>query len=95
MNKVLKFLEEEKVGLFSNPQSVELFLDDDCDMAMVTVNGTPVMEGNTWDFYPGCHGFDLPDYRDPDEFVRVLVKGLNEASYEVRYAEHEYTYYEN
>lgn len=30
--------------------------DESCRMARIFVAGLCVMEGNAWDFYPGCHG---------------------------------------
>jgi hypothetical protein len=29
--------------------------DESCEMARVSIDGVGVMEGNFWDFHPGCH----------------------------------------
>ena len=31
-------------------------VDNRCSMAAVSLNNKCVMEGNFWDFHPGCHG---------------------------------------
>lgn len=31
-------------------------VDQSCEMARVSIDGKGVMEGNFWDFHPGCHG---------------------------------------
>lgn len=41
---------------------VEILVDRSCEMARVSLNGNCVMEGNFWDFHPGCHG--ITDYGD-------------------------------
>lgn len=40
----------------SDGDIVEILVDESCEMARVSLNGTCVMEGNFWDFHPGCHG---------------------------------------
>lgn len=35
---------------------IEIFVDPDCEMASVHLNGECVMSGNYWDFHPKCHG---------------------------------------
>lgn len=47
----------ERLGRLLRPDNVVLVeTDADRDMARLSVNGTPVMEGNSRDFHPGCHG---------------------------------------
>lgn len=38
--------------------TIEIYVDRSCKMAVVKFNGTWVMEGNFWDFHPGCHGIN-------------------------------------
>lgn len=50
-------------GLGSDPV-IAIERDESCRMARITVAGQCVMEGNVWDFHPGCHGgwhYDLAE----------------------------------
>jgi hypothetical protein len=50
--------------------------DKSCEMARVSIDGIGVMEGNFWDFHPGCHGIN--EYGDFNGFdslaLRILFK---------------------
>lgn len=49
-------------------------VDESCDMARVSLNDECIMEGNDWDFHPGCHGID--EYGD--------WKGCRQLSHKIR-----------
>lgn len=38
---------------------IKIYRDQSCKMACIKLNGVPLMEGNFWDFHPGCHGGKL------------------------------------
>ena len=68
-------------------------LDDSCDMAQVSVNGEAVMVGNTWDFHPGCHGFDLPAFKGPKALSQLFVTALKARGHDViETTNHEWVY---
>lgn len=55
----------------------------DHQMATVSLNGRHVLTGNTWDFYPGCHGgwfYELDRrwgcFNSPSELVLVLYRAV-------------------
>ncbi len=35
---------------------IKIYRDTTCSMAQLRLNNAPLMEGNFWDFHPGCHG---------------------------------------
>ena len=37
---------------------IKVLTDPACEMAAVYLNDELVMEGNYWDFHPGCHGIN-------------------------------------
>lgn len=52
---------------------IEVFVDKSCDMACVKFNGEFVLEGNYWDFHPGCHGdTGFPEYSSYHGLVSAL-----------------------
>ncbi len=48
--------------------------DGSCEMARVSIDGVGVMEGNFWDFHPGCHGIN--EYGDFNGFDSLALKIL-------------------
>lgn len=54
----------------SKKNIIKAFVDDSCEMAKVTLNGKCVMEGNFWDFHPGCHG--IHKYGDWNGFANLV-----------------------
>jgi len=60
--------------------------DETCRMARIRVSGRCVMEGNTWDFYPGCHGgwhYELAarhgGYKGADGMALALSQAITES----------------
>lgn len=49
---------------------IKAFVDDSCEMAKVYVNNKCIMEGNFWDFHPGCHGID--EYGDWNSLAQLV-----------------------
>ncbi len=87
--RVMRFIDQRPdFGLQKNTiNRVVIETDDTCSMACVNVNGACVMVGNDWDFHPGCHGFDLPDFRGARHLADLLAGGLREAGYPVEVTE--------
>jgi hypothetical protein len=78
--RVIDFLEQRPIKLKVRANNViTVRRDDGCAMAEVLVNGKVIMTGNTWDFHPGCHGFDLPNFSTCEELARLFVNGLERA----------------
>ena len=48
--------------------------DRSCEMARVSIDGKGVMEGNFWDFHPGCHGIN--EYGEFGGFDDLAIKIL-------------------
>jgi hypothetical protein len=48
--------------------------DGSCEMARVSIDDKCVMQGNFWDFHPGCHGIN--EYGDFNGFDSLSVKIL-------------------
>lgn len=44
--------------------TITMQVDRTCEMAKVSLNGKLIMEGNFWDFHPGCHGIRKYGYFD-------------------------------
>lgn len=53
-------------------QVILVEVDDSCEMAMVSINKECVMEGNFWDFHPGCHG--ITKYGDFNSYTELVQK---------------------
>lgn len=83
--RVLDFLAAStKVKI--KPRAVNVVLirkDDSCSMGEVSVNGKCIMLGNDWDFHPGCHGFDLPDFSTAEELAALFANALTQAGNKV------------
>jgi len=52
--------------------TVTIRIDRSCDMERVEVNGVEIMEGNSHDFHPGCHGMDLPSFNSSSELAKLF-----------------------
>lgn len=52
-------------------------VDDSCNMAWVSVDGESVMEGNFWDFHPGCHGIHkYGDFKGYNSLAQAIRRKL-------------------
>jgi hypothetical protein len=51
---------------------ISILVDRSCDMARVSMDEKLVMEGNFWDFHPGCHGIN--DYGNFYGFDDLAIK---------------------
>jgi hypothetical protein len=68
-------------------------IDQSCSMAMVLLNDKCIMEGNFWDFHPGCHGINT--YGDFDGYLSLAFKikdYLLKEGKEVEIVKEPYTY---
>lgn len=52
--------------------TIKIMIDRSCDMERVEVNGVEIMEGNSHDFHPGCHGMDLPSFNSSSELAKLF-----------------------
>lgn len=83
--KMLKGIKLMKDGT----DKISVYKDKSCNMLSVAVNGMCVMEGNSGDFYNGCHGhYDIPEYNSYMELVSILKGYLKTENIEFK----EYTY---
>jgi hypothetical protein len=62
-------------------------------MARVSIDGKVVMEGNFWDFHPGCHGInEYGDFYGFDDLaIKILLKLTNEGK-KAKIIKEKYTY---
>lgn len=44
--------------LYAPTKRIQIGVDKSCEMAIVLIDGKCVMEGNFWDFHPGCYGIN-------------------------------------
>lgn len=79
-------------------QIIEAFVDDSCEMAIVKLNGKLVMEGNFWDFHPGCHGITkygewkgFPDLVQKI-YISLLKKGYSAPNIEIKRTNYKFEY---
>lgn len=67
--------------------------DENCEMARVILNENCVMEGNHWDFHPGCHGIHKwGDFKSPVDLVAAIKRTLEEKGETVEVIAKEYKY---
>jgi hypothetical protein len=59
MDKI-KELKSQLESLLVEEEGILILIETDrsCEMARVSIDGKCVMEGNFWDFHPGCHGIN-------------------------------------
>jgi hypothetical protein len=68
----------------NNPEEKEIIIlvqtDGSCEMARVSIDDKSVMEGNFWDFHPGCHNINAyGDFGNCDGLaIKILLKLTNE-----------------
>lgn len=70
-----RFLETHLTRPLGRQATITLRRDRSCNMAQVCISGQHIMTGNEWDFYPGCHGMDLPNFRDPEGLAALVEIG--------------------
>jgi len=80
--KVLSYLKSRKIPILDKNEILEE-VQNSCEMACVSVNGTCIMMGNYWDFHPGCHGLKLPDFSSPSSLVSLFNNALKSEGKEV------------
>lgn len=59
---------------------ITIGIQEENEMALVSVNDTPITGGNYWDFYPGCHGIPF-DFRGYDNLARLIHDALTDHGY--------------
>lgn len=70
-------------------------VDESCDMACVSLNGTCISEGNYGDFYPGCSGiYDWGQYKGYMQLYRnirgILLKRGEKVNITIKDYKYEY-----
>lgn len=73
--RILNFLSDRGIAP-KKTNKVQVDIDRSCKMARVKVNGKAIMLGNFWDFHPGCHGFNLPNFASYTELADLFVSAL-------------------
>jgi len=67
--------------------------DNSCDMHMLTLNGVSIMEGNSGDFYNGCHGYyEIPEFRSMTGLTKIMCDILKTKDIDYEVASGEYRY---
>lgn len=75
--------------------TINVYFDHAQNMAKVTVNDNLVMEGNTWDFHPACHGiYQYGDFNDPISLANQINNLLHNNPFPIfsTIKMHEYKY---
>ena len=68
-------------------------VDKSCDMAEVLLNGECIMDGNFWDFHPGCHGInEYGDFNSHYELAKKIGETLTKEGKEFTIVKEEYVY---
>jgi len=68
-------------------------VDKSCSMARVSLNNKGIMEGNFWDFHPGCHGiYDYGDFRSYNDLASMIRQKLFKEGKEVEIINETYKY---
>jgi hypothetical protein len=63
---------------------ISVLVDRSCDMAKVSINDKCVMEGNFWDFHPGCHGINqYGDFYGFDDLALKITGKLGKSGHKV------------
>lgn len=73
-SKFLAVLDKCGVPVLDN-NVILVEVDEACEMASVSLNGSCVMMGNFWDFHPDCHGIKL-DFSSYNSLADALFVGL-------------------
>ena len=67
--------------------------DTNCDMACVSLNDRCIMEGNYWDFHPGCHGInEYGDWNSPKQLADAIKSKLISEGKQVEIIKQNYKY---
>lgn len=83
----------EKDKLIINKNIILVEHDDSCDMYAVSLNDECIMEGNTWDFHPGCHGIhEYGDFNHPNQLVKAIQLKLLKEGKDVEIKRKKYKY---
>lgn len=68
-------------------------VDKSCDMAEVLLNDECVMDGNFWDFHPGCHGInEYGDFNGHNDLAKKIGETLTKEGKEFTIVKEEYVY---
>lgn len=68
---VMGYLDKRGIEILDN-NIITIKIDSSKEMRCVEVNGREIMEGNSWDFHPGCHGMELPDFNSSSELAELF-----------------------
>jgi hypothetical protein len=72
---------------------IKIQVDLSCEMARVSIDGKGVMEGNFWDFHPGCHAInEYGDFEGHDDLATVIGESLRKNGYVVETLRESYKY---
>jgi len=68
-------------------------VDKSCDMAEVWLNDECIMDGNFWDFHPGCHGInEYGDFKGYSDLARAIALSLHKEGESSKIVNEEYCY---
>lgn len=79
--RVMRFIEKNGALQENKINQIVVANDKSCNMHAVSLNDVCIMMGNTWDFHPGCHGGDLPNFSSAKSLAGLLDAGLRKAGY--------------
>lgn len=76
----------KNVKVFKNgTDKIVIYKDRNYDMISIEVNEKCIIEGNSGDFYNGCHGYyDVPEYNDYVSLVGILKDYLKTEKVELK-----------
>lgn len=81
---------DKKSSLF---EEILIQVDDSCEMAAVILNNKCIMEGNFWDFHPGCHGiYEYGNFKTFTELAFVIKNKLESQGKKVLISREPYEY---
>ena len=68
-------------------------VDMSYEMAKIILNNKCIMEGNFWDFDPGCHGiYEYGDFNTFTELAFAIKNKLESQGKKVLFSRESYTY---
>jgi hypothetical protein len=74
-------------------KTILIEIDEDSEMARVSIDNECVMEGNYWDFHPGCHGITkYGHFSDYTQLVQRIYLYLTKSSSKVIVEKKKYKY---
>ena len=61
---------------------INLIVDDNCEMAEITLDGKYIMSGNFWDFYSGCTPSTdkYGDFKGYNGLIKAICNTLGETA---------------